>query len=94
MVGPDEMRNAVSLNSTLVNAARAVSPAVAGILIATIGEGWCFLLNSASFIAVVGSLMTMDRSLLTPSQPAARARGQLREGNRYVARTPSSPFHW
>jgi MFS family permease len=88
MVGPDEVRNAVSLNSTLVNAARAVGPAVAGILIATVGEGWCFLLNSASFIAVVGSLMTMDRSLLKPSRPAERARGQLREGFRYVARTP------
>ena len=88
MVGPDEVRNAVSLNSTLVNAARAVGPAVAGLLIATVGEGWCFLLNSASFIAVVGSLMTMDRSLLKPSRPAARARGQLREGFRYVARTP------
>jgi len=88
MVGPDEVRNAVSLNSTLVNAARAVGPAVAGLLIATVGEGWCFLLNSASFIAVVGSLMTMDRSLLKPSRPAARAHGQLREGFRYVARTP------
>jgi MFS family permease len=88
MVGPDELRNAVSLNSTLVNAARAVGPAVAGVLIATVGEGWCFLLNAASFAAVVGSLMTMDRSLLEPSRPAARARGQLREGFRYVARTP------
>jgi MFS family permease len=88
MVGPDELRNAVSLNSTLVNAARAVGPAVAGVLIATVGEGWCFLLNAASFAAVVGSLMTMDRTLLRPSRPTARARGQLREGFRYVARTP------
>lgn len=88
MVGPDELRNAVSLNSTLVNAARAVGPAVAGVMIATVGEGWCFLLNAASFAAVVGSLMTMDRSLLKPSMPAARAGGQLREGFRYVARTP------
>jgi MFS family permease len=88
MVGPDELRNAVSLNSTLVNAARAVGPAVAGVLIATVGEGWCFLLNAASFAAVVGSLMTMDRSMLKPSRPAPRARGQLREGFRYVARTP------
>jgi MFS family permease len=88
MVGPDELRNAVSLNSTLVNAARAVGPAVAGVMIATVGEGWCFLLNAASFAAVVGSLMTMDGSMLRPSTPAARARGQLREGFRYVARTP------
>jgi MFS family permease len=88
MVGPKDLRNAVSLNSTLVNAARAVGPAVAGILIATVGEGWCFMINAASFIAVVASLLTMDRSQLKPSKPTARARGQLREGFRYVARTP------
>ena len=54
MVGPEDLRNAVSLNSTLVNAARAVGPAVAGVLIATVGEGWCFLINAGSFVAVVG----------------------------------------
>jgi MFS family permease len=88
MVGPDDLRNAVSLNSTLVNAARAVGPAVAGILIATVGDGWCFMLNAVSFIAVVTSLLTMDRSQLKPSPPMIRSRGQLREGFRYVARTP------
>ncbi|MGA2209016.1 MAG: MFS transporter [Acidimicrobiales bacterium] len=88
MVGPDEVRNAVSLNSTLFNAARAVGPAVAGILIATVGVGICFLLNAASFIAVVFSLVTMNTSLLQPSPPAGRAKGQVREGFRYVARTP------
>ena len=88
MVGPNEVRNAVSLNSTLFNAARAVGPAVAGILIATVGVGICFLLNAASFIAVVFSLVTMDRSLLQPSPPAGRANGQVREGFRYVAHTP------
>jgi MFS family permease len=89
MVGPSELRNAVSLNSTLMNAARAVGPAVAGVLIATVGEGWCFLLNAVSFVAVVVSLTTMDRSALQPSVPMARSRGQLREGFRYVARTPA-----
>jgi MFS family permease len=88
MVGPKDLRNAVSLNSTLVNAARAVGPAVAGIMIATVGEGWCFVLNAVSFVAVVFSLATMDRSKLSPSPPAVRGRGQLREGFRYVARTP------
>jgi MFS family permease len=88
MVGPEHLRNAVSLNSTLINAARAVGPAVAGIMIASVGEGWCFIINGASFAAVVGSLVTMDRSMLAPSLPAARARGQLREGFSYVARTP------
>ena len=89
MVGPADLRNAVSLNSTMNNAARAVGPAVAGVLIAAVGEGWCFVLNAVSFIAVVGSLMAMDRSALSPSPPAARDRGQLRAGFRYVAHTPS-----
>ena len=88
MVGPEHLRNAVSLNSVLVNVARAVGPAVAGMLIATVGDGVCFLVNAASFVAVVASLMTLDRRALRPSPPTPRARGQLREGLRYVARTP------
>jgi MFS family permease len=88
MVGSDNLRNAVSLNSTLVNAARAVGPAIAGVLIATVGEGWCFMLNAVSFAAVVFSLMSMDRSRLRPSVPTPRSKGQLRDGFRYVARTP------
>jgi MFS family permease len=89
MVGPTNLRNAVSLNSTMNNVARAVGPAVAGVLIAAVGEGWCFAVNAASFIAVVASLMMMDRSALNPSTPTIRAKGQLREGFRYVARTPA-----
>jgi MFS family permease len=88
MVGPENLRNAVSLNSTMNNVARAVGPAVAGLIIAAAGEGWCFALNAASFIAVVASLVAMDRSTLHPSVPTVRAKGQLREGFRYVARTP------
>jgi MFS family permease len=88
MVGPDHLRNAVSLNSVLVNVARAAGPAVAGILIATVGEGVCFLVNAASFVAVIGSLVTMDPRAIERSQPAPRAPGQLREGLSYVRRTP------
>jgi MFS family permease len=88
MVGPDHLRNAVSLNSVLVNGARTLGPAVAGILIATVGEGVCFLINAASFVAVVASLVTMDLSALEPTEPTPRAKGQLREGLRYVRRTP------
>jgi MFS family permease len=88
MVGADNLRNAVSLNSTMNNVARAVGPAVAGVLIAAVGEGWCFALNAVSFIAVVGSLVAMDRTKLNPSKPTARAKGQLLEGFRYVAKTP------
>ncbi|UQX87591.1 MFS transporter [Jatrophihabitans telluris] len=89
MVGPAELRNAVSLNSVLVNAARAVGPAVAGVIIALGGIGICFLLNALSFVAVVVSLLRLDTSALQPSTPAVRARGQLREGLRYVRRTPT-----
>lgn len=89
MVGPRHLRNAVSLNSVLVNAARAIGPAVAGIIIATGGLGICFLLNAASFVAVVSSLLRLDVSALQPSPPTVRARGQLREGLRYVRRTPA-----
>jgi MFS family permease len=88
MVGPEHLRNAVSLNSVLVNTARVIGPAIAGILIATVGLGVCFLLNSASFVAVVASLIAMDRSALKPSTPTPRGKGQLREGLRYVRRTP------
>jgi MFS family permease len=88
MVGPENLRNAVSLNSVLVNVARVIGPAIAGILIATVGEGVCFLVNAASFVAVVASLKMLDRATLTPSVPSPRAPGQLREGLRYVRRTP------
>jgi MFS family permease len=88
MVGPRDLRNAVSLNSVLANVARSVGPAVAGLLIASVGDGICFLLNAASFIAVVVSLATMDRAKLQPSKPSGRAPGQLREGLRYVTHAP------
>jgi MFS family permease len=89
LVGPEHLRNAVSLNSVLVNVARMIGPAVAGLLIATVGDGVCFLANAASFVAVVGSLVTMDRAALSPTVPTRRARGQLRDGLRYVRATPS-----
>ena len=85
MVGGKSLRNAVSLNSVMVNVARAVGPAVAGLLIASVGTGICFVINAASFVAVVVSLLTMDLAKLSPSEPARRARGQLREGLRYVS---------
>jgi MFS family permease len=88
LVGSEHLRNAVTLNSVLVNVARAVGPAVAGVLIATVGEGVCFLINAGSFVAVVFSLTTMNAAQLRPSTPMPRARGQLREGLAYVRSTP------
>jgi MFS family permease len=89
MVGTTDLRNAVSLNSVLVNGARAVGPAVAGLVIAFGGLGICFLVNAVSFVAVVTSLLRLDVSALLRSTPAPRAPGQLREGLRYVRRTPA-----
>ena len=89
LVGQEHLRNAVSLNSVLVNGARTIGPAIAGLLIASVGDGVCFLLNAASFVAVVASLIRMERADLRPTPPAPRARGQLREGLRYVRATPS-----
>jgi MFS family permease len=89
MVGPEHLRNAVSLSSVLANTARMIGPAVAGILIATVGEGVCFLVNAASFVAVIGSMLTLDLAKLNPTTPTPRARGQLREGLRYVRDTPA-----
>jgi MFS family permease len=84
LVGPEHLRNAVTLNSVMVNVARSFGPAVAGILIATVGVGVCFLVNAASFVAVVTSLTTIDRAALKPTIPSPRESGQLREGFRYV----------
>lgn len=88
MVGRERVRNAVSLNSILVNTARAVGPALAGLLIATAGIGVCFLVNAVSYAAVLVALRGMDTHALVPSPPAERGRGQVREGLRYVGRVP------
>ena len=88
LVGPENLRNAVSLNSVLVNVARVIGPALAGLLIATVGEGICFLANAATFVAVVASLATLDRAAISASPASAREPGQLREGLRYVRQTP------
>jgi MFS family permease len=88
MVGRDRVRNAVTLNSVLVNLARAIGPAVAGVLIATVGIGECFLANSVSFAFVLLALGLMRQDELAPSAPAARGRGQMRAGFAYVAHTP------
>ncbi|HVT65133.1 MAG TPA: MFS transporter [Mycobacteriales bacterium] len=84
MVGKEHLRNAVTLNTVMVNVARAIGPAAAGLIINAGGLGVCFLINAGSFVAVVASLLAMDVSKLSPSEPAQRRRGQLVEGLRYV----------
>lgn len=88
MVGPDQLQNAVSLNSANFQSARLVGPAVAGVLITTVGTGWAFLYNGLSFVAPIVGLLLMRTRELHPVRTAPRAKGQLREGLRYVAGRP------
>lgn len=88
MVGREELPNAVALNSSLFNTARIFGPALAGILIATAGAGWCFAINTLSFLAVLGGLLAMRVSELYPLVDRRRPtifRG-TREGFAYVRR--------
>ena len=73
LVGPEHLRNAVTLNTVLMNVARMIGPAVAGLIIAAGGYGVCFLINAASFVAVVVSLVRMDTSTIAPAPPSAPA---------------------
>jgi MFS family permease len=84
MVGRRDLPNAIALNSATFNSARLLGPAVAGVLIALLGTGPVFLLNAASFGAVMFSLYAMRAGDLNPSERVKRAKGQLREGLRYV----------
>src|ERR1700749_3036116 len=59
MVGREDLMNAIALNSSMFNGARVIGPAVAGILVASIGEGWCFFANAISYIAVITGLLMM-----------------------------------
>jgi MFS family permease len=88
MVGRDDLPNAVSLNSVVMNAARVIGPAIAGVLIAFTGLAVCFEVNAASYVAVLVGLLLMHRDELQPVATVQRARGQLRQGLRYVWRTP------
>jgi len=87
MVSGPLVRNAVTLNSVVVNASRAVGPAIGGVLIATLGVGTCFLVNAASFAAVIVAYLAMDPRALRTAEPTPRAPRQLRDGLSYVRRT-------
>ena len=88
MVGKDDLANAVSLNSIVMNGARVVGPALSGLLIATVGLAVCFEANAASYLAVIVALALMRRADLLRTERLARAKGQLREGLAYAWRTP------
>ena len=88
MVGPDHLTNAVGLNGAAFNSARVIGPAAAGVLIAAFGIAPAFLVNAASYLAVLGGLLAMDPGRLHRQAPVGRARGQVRAGLRYVWADP------
>jgi len=86
LVEPDELTNAVSLNNAVFTMARIVGPSIAGVCIATIGIGWCFIVNAVSFAAVIIALQVMRIDQLHGAGPLARAKGQVRDGFAYAWR--------
>jgi MFS family permease len=89
IVGTDRVVNAVSLNSVLVHSARIVGPALAGVLIATVGVEPCFALNAASFAVMIAALVSMDPGALRPAALEEQRHGGVRAGLSYVRATPS-----
>jgi MFS family permease len=88
LVGDADLSNAVALNATSFNAARMIGPAVAGLVIASVGTGWAFLINGASFVAVLASLSLFRVSELRANPRARRTKGGFTEGFRYVWSRP------
>jgi MFS family permease len=87
MVGKDDLISAIALNSSMVNGARIVGPAVAGVLVAAVGEGWCFFANGLSYLAVLAGLLAMRREVRPRSPRAGSPLAHVVEGFGFVART-------
>lgn len=81
----NDLSNAIALNSSMVNAARLIGPAMAGLVIAAAGEGWCFLIDGVSYFAVIASLLMMRIKPLNIKRKATSMLAQLREGWDYVS---------
>jgi MFS family permease len=88
LVGDRDLSNAVALNSTSFNVARMVGPAIAGVLLATLGTGWAFLLNAGSYLAVLGALGALRTSVMHAAARAPRQHNAFAEGFRYVRGRP------
>jgi MFS family permease len=82
--GRTDLSNAIALNSTMVNGARLLGPALAGIIIAAVGEGYCFLIDGVSYLAVIASLLAMNVEAQAVTKSAASMVVQLKEGWTYV----------
>lgn len=88
MVGREDLQSAISLNSMMFNMARVVGPSLGGVIIAAVGEGWCFAINAVSYLAVIGSLLAMNMARYV--RPAERKNpiADLVEGFRFVVGNP------
>jgi MFS family permease len=87
IVEREDLGNAIALNSSLVNGARIVGPAIAGILVGALGEGWCFLLNGLSYIAVIAGLLRIKVPPRNTARPTTSPLADIAEGFRFIART-------
>ncbi len=87
MVGREVLINAIALNSSMTNAARVIGPAIAGILVAVVGEGWCFLLNGLSYLAVIIGLLFITAGKQAPHETHVSHLQAILEGFRFVLDT-------
>jgi MFS family permease len=87
LVAREDLQNAIALNSSMFNGARIVGPAVAGVLVAVVGEGWCFFANAVSYIAVIASLLLMRVPSAAPTRPPSSIWAHVAEGFRFVLRS-------
>ncbi|HWJ62625.1 MAG TPA: MFS transporter, partial [Acidimicrobiales bacterium] len=89
MVTPEDLPNAVSLNSAVMTGSRVFGPAIAGVLVLTVGYGWPFIIDGFSYLAVIGSLLMMRSDELFRSPPMPHRKGQVREGLNYIRSEPN-----
>jgi MFS family permease len=87
MVGREDLLNAIALNSSMFNGARVAGPAIAGVLVAVVGEGWCFFLNGVSYLAVIAGLFMMRLKKSKPAHDGSAPLEKLREGIRFARHT-------
>ncbi|HVV86898.1 MAG TPA: MFS transporter, partial [Kofleriaceae bacterium] len=83
-----DLANAIAINSSMVNATRLVGPALGGVLIVAVGEGWCFTIDAISYLAVIASLLAMRVAKVPPRPRVSHVWAELVDGLRYVRRTP------
>src|SRR5581483_11782455 len=86
--GRTDLSNAIALNSTMVNGARLLGPALAGVTIAAVGEGYCFLIDGVSYFAVIASLLAIKIDYPSVGKSATSVIVQLKEGWTYVSKFP------